>query len=101
MFAKPFEDTGAEILMNKIFGEKLSNLVTCLENIADKHPYIVIMLMHEVERNLYPSDPFIESKDHRHTMDRVGDVIENVINIAQSYATFGSYSNLVGQEHSE
>ncbi|MBL6934854.1 MAG: class I SAM-dependent methyltransferase [Alphaproteobacteria bacterium] len=78
--------------------ETIDALVEALEAIAGPHPYMVVMLMHEVTRNLYPSDPYIAFTDDRHALQRIADVMENAAHIATAYATVGSYGDLINRE---
>ena len=41
---------------------KINNLIKLLDKKAKSHPYIVVISMHELFRNLYPHDPYIKTE---------------------------------------
>ena len=73
----------------------LSNLIEALEGISEKHPLMVVMLMHEVTRNLYPNDPhipFSEGLANEHPLTRIERVMQKAIKIASLFRQVGGYS---------
>jgi len=61
------------------------------EREAERHPSVVVVLMHELFRNLYPTDPYIESDGERHQLDVCLDVMERGITVLDQFKTFGAY----------
>ena len=65
---------------------------------AIQHPAIVVILMHEYFRSLYPSDPYIESRyDDDHLLN-IKKCLENNIIILKHYDRIGSYINGISED---
>ena len=70
----------------------LDDLLVNLHNASDLHPYIVIILMHEITRLLFPKDPFIESPpEYNHQLNQLEDAIKKSNDILNSFKKIGSY----------
>jgi ubiquinone/menaquinone biosynthesis C-methylase UbiE len=59
--------------------------------ISEKHPYIVIILMHEYFRNIWPNDSFIEEKLSDDKLECIILCLKNCIDIIESIKNVGSY----------
>ena len=67
-------------------------MIKNMENVAETHPYIVIILMHEVTRLLFPNDPYIHKvKKSMHQLDCLEDSIRACNTILLHFAKIGSY----------
>lgn len=68
--------------------KKLFNL---LKKLSIKHPYLVILILHEYYRNLYSLDPYIKFKTLNPTK-RINELIFKLINFASLSLEIGSYN---------
>ncbi|MHC8510401.1 MAG: class I SAM-dependent methyltransferase [Rhodospirillales bacterium] len=66
-----------------------------LEAVSAAHPYLVILLMHEITRLLFPSDPFIPAADDKHPMDRVAGAVDRSMDALAALRNFGSYGGRI------
>ncbi len=62
----------------------------CDDNFAE-HPYIVVILMHEYMRNLYPHDPYIIRETDKHPLGIAVEVLDRNIEILNLWSDVGSY----------
>ena len=71
----------------------LDEVITKLEKVSEEHPYIVIILMHEITRLLWPSDPYIPKQNNgdKHHIEYFKDALENSIGIIDLIKNNGSY----------
>ena len=46
----------------KLLNSKITNLIKLLNKKTKSHPYIVVISMHELFRNLYAYDPYIKTE---------------------------------------
>lgn len=58
---------------------------------VDSHPWLVVIAMHEVFRNLYPADPFLPFDDRESHAQRIERVIAECTNRLSSSAAWPSY----------
>ncbi|MHC8510402.1 MAG: class I SAM-dependent methyltransferase [Rhodospirillales bacterium] len=72
--------------------QRVRALITELEAVSAAHPYLVIFLMHEIMRLLFPSDPFIPDADDKHPIDRVSEAVDRAAAALAALRGFGSYS---------
>ncbi len=73
--------------------KEFDNFIKSLERLENVgHHSVVIMLMHEVTRAIYPNDPYIEFIDNEHVIDRVKKIVSNCTNIANLFCGVGSYN---------
>ena len=70
---------------------KINNLIKLLDKKVKSHPYIVVISMHELFRNLYPHDPYI--KTEKDNCKRVSTTVENLELFIHSACNLGSYKN--------
>jgi len=70
---------------------KISDLIKLLNKKAKSHPYIVVLSMHELFRNLYPHDPYI--KTEKNNFKRISTTVENLENFIKSGCALGAYKN--------
>jgi ubiquinone/menaquinone biosynthesis C-methylase UbiE len=61
------------------------------KRLAQKHPAIVVFLMHDYFRNMYPDDPYIEERYAKDALTNILQSLENNIVILNAYAKMGSY----------
>jgi len=66
------------------------------EAVVDAHPALVVTLMHEFFRNMYPHDPHIPFAPGAHALDRCRDVLENNRAILGRFRAVGSYLHDAG-----
>ena len=59
--------------------------------VSKKHPYIVVILMHEYFRNIWPNDPFIEQKFSNDKLDSIILCLKNCIQLLSLSKDLGSY----------
>jgi SAM-dependent methyltransferase len=62
-----------------------------LEEIREAHPYLVVLLMHEASRNLYPTDPYITLPEVPHRLKAVAEMLPRLTRFAREAAPLGSY----------
>ena len=74
-----------------VSSEELKQMISCLEEISTSHPYLVVVLMHDVTRNLYPNDPHLPFKDNLHSLIRSKEAVLRATEIARSFAKISSY----------
>ncbi len=72
---------------------------------AVRHPFMVVILMHEYFRNIYPNDPFIEKKFSDDKLDNIilclkfcNEMLEKVANLGNY---FNSINNLIEYSQNE
>jgi len=71
--------------------EKQQNRIFSLLNkIIKKHPYMVVIVLHEYFRNLYPTDPHIQFKE-KNPIKRISNVQKLLITLIINFKEFGSY----------
>ena len=61
--------------------------------VSQKHPYAVVILMHEYFRNIWPNDSFIEEKLSDDKLECIILCLKNCIEILESVKNIGSYFN--------
>ncbi len=79
--------------MNKykinLLNSDINKLINLLYKKSKTHPYLVVISMHELFRNLYPHDPYIEvDKDN---FKRIKNTIKNIRNFMSSACKLGAY----------
>lgn len=60
------------------------------ENVCSR-PWLVVLLMHEYFRNLYPSDPHIPFDKNKSHVDRISSALDTYIDIFQRFDSVDSY----------
>lgn len=56
-----------------------------------RHPHVIVILMHELFRNLYPIDPYIPRSDGRHPLQVCAEVLDRGITVLEQFAGIGAY----------
>tara|TARA_B100000780_G_C21095619_1_gene441840 strand:- start:717 stop:1739 length:1023 start_codon:yes stop_codon:yes gene_type:complete len=74
-----------------LLNSKINNLIKLLNKKTKNHPYIVVMAMHELFRNLYPHDPYI--KTEKDNFKRISTTVENLQHFVNSACKLGAYKN--------
>ena len=69
----------------------LDNFLNLSKSLAKKHPAIVVILMHEYFRNMYPEDPFIESRYADNELVNIYQCLKNNIIILEAFGKVGTY----------
>jgi len=69
----------------------LNHFLHLSESLAKKHPAIVVILMHEYFRNMYPEDPFIESRYADNPLENINKCLKNNIHILEAFGKVGTY----------
>lgn len=78
--------------INQIYS-LLDEFISLSKKLTEKHPYFVVILMHEYFRNIWPNDPFIEETLSLDKLENIRLCLQNLINIATSAQLVGSYFN--------
>ena len=69
----------------------LDQFLNLSKSLAQKHPAIVVILMHEYFRNMYPDDPFINSRYAEDVLTNIYQCLKNNIIILEAFEKVGSY----------
>ena len=69
-----------------------SFIENCKKN-SKKHPYMVVVLMHEYFRNIWPNDPFITEEVSNDKLESISLCLKNCMNIIERTKDLGSYFN--------
>lgn len=84
---------------NEITVDSIKNLLDQFLNLSGKlvrkHPVIVVILMHEYFRNMYPNDPYIKSRYAKDILINIYECLQNNIVILKMFEKVGSYSNSI------
>ena len=70
---------------------KMDKLFECCADIKDTHPYAIVMIMHDLARNIYPSDPYIALEKSVHRLDYMHNVIDEYIATLSYFKKWGGY----------
>jgi len=70
----------------------LDHFLSLSLNLAVKHPAIVVILMHEYFRNMYPNDPYIETRYSDDVLTNIYLCLKNNIQILDAFQKIGSYN---------
>ncbi|MFC2062226.1 class I SAM-dependent methyltransferase [Elusimicrobiota bacterium] len=62
----------------------------CKKN-ADKYPYLIVILMHDFNRNLYPCDPYIPFNTEMHRLNAIAKLLDQYVDILNKWKHIGSY----------
>ena len=68
---------------------KMDKLFECCADIKDTHPYAIVMIMHDLARNIYPSDPYIALEKSVHRLDYMHNVIDEYIATLSYFKKWG------------
>ncbi len=86
----------------------LDKFLNLSKSLAQKHPAIVVILMHEYFRNMYPDDPFIKSRYAEDVLTNIYQCLKNNIIILEAFEKVGSYlshnsdlNTVVDQSHDD
>jgi|TARA_Y100000031_G_C8168489_1_gene360550 hypothetical protein len=72
--------------------EKFETFVNLAENEAVSRPWLVVILMHEYYRNLYPEDPYIPLESSNGSpMLKISRILDHSIETLNSSKMIGSY----------
>ena len=71
----------------------LDSFIENCKKISKKHPYMVIILMHEYFRNIWPNDPFITEEVSNDKLESISLCLKNCMNIIERTKDLGSYFN--------
>jgi ubiquinone/menaquinone biosynthesis C-methylase UbiE len=77
----------------EILNLDIKKLLRLLDSKTKSHPYIVVMAMHELFRNLYPYDPYI--KIEKKNFKRISTTVKNLNNFIIAACKLGAYKNLL------
>ena len=69
----------------------LDKFVEESKKLVYKHPYLVIITMHEYFRNIWPNDPFINEKLADDKLESISLCLKNCLNLLSSAEKLGSY----------
>lgn len=73
----------------------IDDLLDKLATIKIEHPNIVVILMHEVMRSIYPSDPYIPFNNNESHLERLTNSVNNAKIVADAFAKIGSYKKSI------
>ena len=76
----------------------IKKLVDKSSKFTKSHPYFVVIIMHELFRNLYYFDPYINSGEKNH-FKRLKFTVDNLNNFANIISNIGSYKKKVVNEN--
>ena len=79
--------------------KKFDAFIDAAVDLIESHPYIVVILMHEYMRHLYPSDPHIPFASNKHPIDNAVDVLDRNILILENWKNIGSYQDQVLEKY--
>ena len=71
----------------------LDSFIENCKKISKKHPYMVVILMHEYFRNIWPNDPFITEEVSNDKLESISLCLKNCMNIIERTKDLGSYFN--------
>ena len=80
-------------LFNETKG-KIDELFACFMDVKDTHPHIIVMILHDLARNLYPTDPYIPFANNIHRLDYLYATIPEYINTLATFKKFGGYQHV-------
>lgn len=80
-----------ENTINKTVYEKFELFLELCKERAAIQPFIVVMLMHEYFRCLYPDDPFIEKRYAKDNLENISLCLDMCIQTIKAVAGMGSY----------
>jgi ubiquinone/menaquinone biosynthesis C-methylase UbiE len=70
----------------------LDHFLSLSLKLALKHPTIVVILMHEYFRNMYPTDPYINTRYSEDILTNINLCLKNNIQILDAFEKVGSYN---------
>ena len=70
----------------------LDDFIDKSKKMALKNPAVVVTLMHEYFRNMYPNDPYIEIRYSEDILTNIYLCLKNNIQILNAFNKLGSYS---------
>lgn len=71
---------------------KFDRFIEVADRHVSSHPWLVVVVMHEYFRNLYPTDPYIPlAGSNESPMDRISNVLDNCIKMLDSSSGIGTY----------
>ena len=73
----------------------LDQFLNLSSKLANTQPVIVVMLMHEYFRNMYPNDPYIKSRYAKNILMNIYECLQNNIEILKTFEKVGSYPNYI------
>lgn len=71
---------------------KFDEFVELSDELINQYPYMIVILMHEFMRSLYPSDPYIPYPPNIHPLDNAVNVLDRNISILTTWRDVGSYA---------
>ena len=75
----------------------IKKLVDRSSKFTKNHPYFVVIVMHELFRNLYYFDPYIKSDEKDH-YKRLKFTVNNLNNFLNTISSIGSYKKKINNE---
>lgn len=75
---------------------KVDRFIDECRSVVKRWPALVVILMHEFSRNLYPSDPYIPFRTDKHRLDAVSELLDALSTIIRDWSVVGSY-DVVGR----
>lgn len=70
----------------------IKKLINASNILVKSHPYYIVLIMHELFRNLYYFDPYIKSKEKNH-FKRLEFTVQNLNNFVNVIRNIGFYKN--------
>lgn len=71
--------------------QKFDNFIEVAEQNIHSRPWLVVILMHEYYRNLYPTDPYLPFDENVSHIDRISKILDNNIELLKKSNFLESY----------
>jgi len=74
--------------------DRMDRFMAACEANWERHPALVVVLMHELFRNLYPTDPYIprpRGQEDRHPLDVCAEVLDRAVVVLEQFQGLGAY----------
>ena len=70
---------------------KIDKLFTCFMDVKETHPHIIVIILHDFARNLYPTDPYIPFAADIHRLDYIHKTVPEYIDTISQFKKWGGY----------
>lgn len=77
--------------MVDVLKAKFDRFLSLAEENINSRPWLIVILMHEYFRNLYPDDPHIPFNKDKSHVERVSSTLDDCIEIFHEFGSVGSY----------
>lgn len=80
-----------EILYNTV-KNKIDELFKILPDMKDKYPYLIVIIMHDLARNIYPADLYIPLNNMEHRLNYIDSVLDKYMQMLNIQSSLGGYN---------